>query len=84
MTSRRGRSSSGQGREWLCRSAGGRAGVVATFAGGTVTIRSDTRAAVDVVTDTATFTSGIAMRDAHVKSADFLDASRHPDPRSSA
>jgi polyisoprenoid-binding protein YceI len=58
----------------------------ATFAvgEGTVTIRSDTRAAVDVVADTATFTSGIAMRDAHVKSADFLDASRHPTRGSSA
>lgn len=55
--------------------------VRATFAlrRGTVTVTSATGAAVDVVADTATFASGIAKRDAHVKSADFLDVTAYPD-----
>lgn len=55
--------------------------VRATFAlrRGTVTVTSATGAAVDVVADTASFASGIAKRDAHVKSADFLDITAYPD-----
>jgi polyisoprenoid-binding protein YceI len=55
--------------------------VRATFAlrRGTVTVSSATTAAVDVVAETASFASGIAKRDAHVKSADFLDVSAYPD-----
>ena len=55
--------------------------VRATFAlrRGSVTVSSPTSAAVDVVADTASFASGIAKRDAHVKSADFLDVTAYPD-----
>ncbi len=55
--------------------------VRATFAlrRGTVTVTSPTSAAVDVIANTASFASGIAKRDAHVKSADFLDITAYPD-----
>ncbi len=46
---------------------------------GTVDVQEDpTRSRVDVTIDAATFDSGNADRDTHVRSADFLDVENHP------
>lgn len=37
------------------------------------------RAAVDVVIDASSIETGVADRDAHLKSADFLDTAKHPE-----
>lgn len=51
-----------------------------TFAllSGVVDVHSPTAATVSAVADAASFESGIAKRDTHVKSADFLDVAHHP------
>ena len=48
------------------------------LASGHVDVRSATDASVSAVADAASFTSGIAKRDAHVTSSDFLDVAHHP------
>ncbi|HEY6873393.1 MAG TPA: YceI family protein [Geobacteraceae bacterium] len=37
-----------------------------------------TRSKVDVIIDTASITTGVAKRDAHLKSADFFDVAKYP------